>query len=326
MMTYLMDNVSLKGLVYKDGRLQRLNEEDRLKMTKETQDMLLMPAGNEIRFYMEKDTVEITLSSSQAMAVVYLGDFQESIHRVEGTYKIQINMPKYLDDLQDYDSSFHPRLVRIMLFGGIFNIEGISGSVRKPKHGEQPDKTLLFYGTSITHGKYALDPSLTYPKLTGRFLKQDVINLGLAGTALIEPEMAETIARLDYDSLVLCLSVNMFNLGYDEDEFFRRSKYLLDQVRIQKPHVDIYCISIIKSYYDHGIIKDNAWPVTSVEAYRRTLKTLAHQYDNVHYIDGTDLLSTSGLSSDLLHPGNMGMIEIAQNLSKIIGEKDENQN
>ncbi len=63
------------------------------------------------------------------------------------------------------------------------------------------------------------------------------------------------------------------------------------------------------------------------EEFRAALKEICEnsEHKNVHYVHGPDLLSFSGLYHDMLHPSDMGMIEMATQLVPKIRAVLENQ-
>ena len=56
------------------------------------------------------------------------------------------------------------------------------------------EKPVIFYGPSITHGAAACRPGNTYQSFLSQWLNMDYVNLGFAGRALGEAEMAHYIA------------------------------------------------------------------------------------------------------------------------------------
>jgi hypothetical protein len=78
----------------------------------------------------------------------------------------------------------------------------VEGEIAPPRPGQIPAISYLAYGSSITHGSYALRTGETYPARVGRALGVNVINLGFGAAAYLEPEMAQWIAsRNDWISL-----------------------------------------------------------------------------------------------------------------------------
>jgi len=84
---------------------------------------------------------------------------------------------------------------------GEYRIIGVEGDVRPPKKSETPRKTLLTYGSSITHGSNSLAAPNNWTSLVAHHLNTDLRNLGFAGSCCMEPEMIEYIAS-EYSNLV----------------------------------------------------------------------------------------------------------------------------
>jgi len=61
----------------------------------------------------------------------------------------------------------------------------------------QPEKQLVFYGSSIAQGGCASRPGMAYPAILGRRLDRPAINLGFSGCGKLEPPMADLLAELD---------------------------------------------------------------------------------------------------------------------------------
>jgi len=210
-----------------------------------------------------------------------------------------------------------------MLKGGPVRLIGIEGSsIRPPENHDLPKLKMLAYGTSITQGAAATAPHLTYVSQTARRLGADVINLGSGGSAHCEPAIADYIAkRTDWNICVLCLSVNMIGASFSVKEFTDRTNYMINKIARESAQRHVFCISILPHFRDFAqeaiANPDNHLPNQFRRSLERTVK--AQQNDNVHFIEGTDLMPhLDGLSVDLIHPGDYGMIEIAENLANKI--------
>ena len=57
------------------------------------------------------------------------------------------------------DYSWDSEVIRIIFDKGTFKIFDISGDIEVPEKNQYPDKTLLCYGSSITHGSNAFSPT-----------------------------------------------------------------------------------------------------------------------------------------------------------------------
>ena len=123
--------------------------------------------GVELRFVPEGE-VKLTLStvstSHPIVALLYYGSTQSGGNTLE--YYID-KEPKtftftpapHLSELPT-DTPFSPQVLRLMPAGGDIVLHKVEGKVRPPRADEVPQKTLLFYGSSITHGSLACAPNM----------------------------------------------------------------------------------------------------------------------------------------------------------------------
>lgn len=285
--------------------LQRIPVAVKETLSERGQQMAIMPAGNEIRFIPLEDTV-----------------YEIGPDPIAINISIPDRIKKYIACNGAF--SYHPSLVRIILRRGNVHVINVTGKRRVPNEDELPKKTLLSYGTSITHGAGASMPTIAFAKLTARKLHMDHINLGFGGSAFCEQSIADHIAgRNDWDTLTLCISVNMLNMGYSLDEYHKRAQYMIQRIGEKHPDKQIVCISPLRYYADadHTINQENR--LSTGKEYRQALKNIVEKMNSskIIYAEGLELLDAfGGLTSDLLHPGDYGMISIAENLAKIIKE------
>jgi lysophospholipase L1-like esterase len=199
---------------------------------------------------------------------------------------------------------------RVVIKGADVVFNGIDGDVRPPKP-EELAPVMLSYGTSISQGAAASRTDLAWNALTARALGYDFINMGSSGTAFCEPAMADYLASLKWDLCVLELSVNMSGVGFTTEQFKERAGSLIDKLAKTHPKAPIVCISLFP--FGTGDLWKNPTPAE----YRKALEAIckASPHKNVHFASGPDLLSFAGLSEDLLHPSDHGMIEIATKLA-----------
>lgn len=314
-------------------RLQRLPEDVIKSMSEHGQKLILSPVANvEIRFLLEGDSFEITLfSDTKGLSMhVSWGDFPE-----KGSYEIgekpttirvtKQEKIKHLNHDKYNDSEFSHNLIRVM-FSGDYNLpvyfhdidgEGIS----LPSTEDTPDRLMLSYGTSITHGAGCTTPYLTYPYQAARQLGMDLVNLGVSGGAFCEKSVADHIAsRSDWDIATISISVNMYNNpNYSFGEFARRAEYMIKTISNVHPNKPIFCITMFPFFEDMGIYSEKS--DKNPEAHRQVIRDIVKEIssNNVFVLEGKDLLTDiTLLSPDLLHPTDLGMIEIGRNLASCI--------
>ena len=276
--------------------------------------------GVELRFKMKSETVKIILKKATdsdieaCVAEIVFGSLPGGwTHSSKVIYPhdtvITINKPdmeKLYSVHKEHNLPFNPDVVRILLPYGAINFVDVIGDIEPPSKSDYPSKTGLFYGSSITHGSLSIDPLHSYVYQVSERLGTDYFNLGYAGSAFLEKEMAEYIvSRKDWDFAFLELGINMAQ-NFDADIFDERCKVFLDI--ISKDERTIFCTSIY-TCIDQTPEK--------LEEFRQTVR----KYCKGHIIfkEGSEIMtSTKGLSADFVHPNVMGVYEITNNLTDFI--------
>lgn len=309
-------------------RLQRVPEEVRLNLEEPARNKTLNPTCAEIRFVLVGESARVVLSSSEGEAQVRLfyGPFDSKQSFTIGTEPTELEVRldeawkdrfESLPEWMAEESLFHPRVCRLLLFKGIVWYHGIQGDVRPPRPGELPDRTMLSYGTSITHGAAATQSYLTYVGQTAWRLGCDLINFGVGGACLCEPTFADYMADLDaWDFAVLALSVNMIGKGFTAEEFRNRVLYLVGRIAKTDATRPVACISIYPYFGDWGQIQPSA--KSTPAEFREILQEVVEELDlpNLHFIPGRDILDdVTGLTVDMIHPSDLGFIRMGENLA-----------
>ncbi len=156
-----------------------------------------------------------------------------------------------------------------------------------------------------------------------RLLLLDEPSLGLAPLVMREIfRIFQTINQEDKVTILLveqnatlALSVNM--QGFAMDEFSERVSYMVNKVAGADTSRPVACITLYPYFRDFGIEPVGQYGGTPEEyrqALREAVSTCPHP--NVHLIEGPEILTDiSGLTADLIHPGDNGMIEMGRNLA-----------
>ena len=336
------DDVTLHGIEeavpQPDGsvRLQRVTEQLRARLEPPAQEKTLFAAGAEIRFVLRGPAARLTLSAEglqefQPTARVFFGPLAGRPHVYPiGTEPTTIDIGVGDDQRPAYESipddlaaamPFHPRVVRVVLFRGVFRLHDVQGDLRPPAAAELPELTMLSYGTSITHGSVATAFHLTYVAQAAWRLGVDLVNLGVGGACLCEPAFGEHIgARRDWDVATLALSVNMVGRGFTIEEFTQRTSYLVQQVVAPNPARPIFCITIYPYYGDwsNELAKATAPPEEFRLALERVVGRLRADGPGarIELVPGPSLLTdVGGLCVDMIHPGDHGMLEMGERLA-----------
>jgi hypothetical protein len=308
--------------------LQRVPEEVRLQLNPGAQMRVRQPDNAEIRFLCDGGPVRITLSSLGTTGVtLFYGPFDGRQRYTIGREATTIDIPppsprlEALDHALDRELHFAPRVRRLILGGRQREplvLHAVEGSgVRAPAPGDLPAVRYLAYGTSITHGFDAEGPHLSYVAQTAWHLGADLINLGVGGSAHCEHALADYIgARNDWDIATLALSVNM--QGFSLDEFYERVSYMVSTVSGADVSRPVACVTLYPYFRDLGIEDSGATYGGTPSQFRQALRdaVAACPHPNVHLIEGPEILTQiRGLTHDLIHPGDHGMIEMGRNLA-----------
>ncbi len=213
---------------------------------------------------------------------------------------------------------FPEQVCRVVLYGGVITLTGIEGDIRPPTPEELPP-VLVSYGTSISMGAAASKPELSFTALTAAALGYSLRNLGCSGSAFCEKEMADYLAKQPGDLFLFEISVNMVGNDYTTEEFRKRAAYLIDAVAKAHPKAPVVCISILRYGADRA---EKAEKAVLPREFRTALEEIcrATPHKNVHFVDGTQLLSFEGLAKDNIHPTDAGHAEIASKLVPRIQE------
>jgi lysophospholipase L1-like esterase len=290
------------------------------------QKMARMGTGCEIRGLLpEGGQAKIVLqvlddNSVPAVATVFHGCFcaQSVLVRKEPT-EIIIKTPDKIGMMSELSKAgrhaFDPRLVRVRLPAiHTPRILSIEGDLSYPGPAQLPRRTLLCYGSSITHGACATPPEGTYAAQCARRLGVDLINLGVGGSAQMDPAIAGHIAsRTDWDMAVFEMGINVRT--WPREKFQPIVEHFVRTVATAHPAKLIFCIDLFT--YDG----DYETPVTKAVGFREAITEVAGQYPSgkVIPVDGRTILTDpTGLRTDLVHPSDDGMQEMGANLARVI--------
>lgn len=298
---------------------EKLNERARDEVS-------LYSTGIELRFRLKEDSATIILSvddnAEAQVAFIYYGSFQGgwqySSKIIQKETRITIPKNNNLNVLKDITKSeglaFDPEIVRIVLPYGTCYFVGVEGEVEPPLKEQLPAKTYLAYGSSITHGSLALAAPYTYPFRISQILKCDYYNLGFAGSAHLEKEMAEYIvSRKDWDFASVEMGINMLN-AYSLESFEERVTEFTDI--LAKDGRPVFATSI---FGFTGPEQEKA------DKFREIVKK--HTSKKLIYTDGLELLNNPAfVAADLVHPTLEGIAQISERWVKIMKNYFDNEN
>ena len=284
----------------------------------------LTTTGVEIRFRIREGEVKLVMGgldeTLRTSCRIYRGDvvcdWKGTEMSIVGTNTVlsfkKTSAANLLKRAEKFGFRYHPDVVR-MVFSPCsrVGIRDVVGAVEPPPPEMLPKRTYLAYGSSITHGSIALLIERSYAALVGEALGADVRNIGLAGSAHMENEVADFIAGEDFDYVSLEMGVNVLK-KMDVDEYERRVRYMVRKVSESHPKARVLAIDVFRAEIAGSHLE-------KAQAFRRTLARVVGELalPNVVYVNGLDALpEKDSLSTGSLHPSPHGHEEIARHLAE----------
>jgi len=209
-------------------------------------------------------------------------------------------------------------LLYLPLYNGVESVQiGISPEAILAKPVVRPgrNKTICFYGTSITQGGCASRPGMAYTAILGRMLEQPTINLGFSGNGPMDLEVAKFLAELDPAIYVIDSLPNM-----DAAMVKERAEPFVKILREARPETPILLVENITyqnaefvSSRRDGFVAKNA---VLGESYKRMIDG---GIKNLYYLRGDDLLGHDGEATvDGTHPTDLGFVRMAEAMLPIL--------
>lgn len=104
----------------------------------------------------------------------------------------------------------------------------------------------VHHGSSISHGSNATSPTGTWPAVAARIADVDLVNLGLGGSALLDPFAARTVRDTPADLLSVKIGINLVNADVMRLRAFTAAVHgFLDTIRDGHPTTPLLVVSPI---------------------------------------------------------------------------------
>ena len=105
-------------------------------------------------------------------------------------------------------------------------------------------KVWLHHGSSISHGSDAASPTATWPALAASLAGVDLINLGLGGSALLDPFTARTLRDTAADVISVKIGINLVNTDLMRLRAFTSAVHgFIDTIREGHPTTPLLVVS-----------------------------------------------------------------------------------
>ncbi|MBQ9986027.1 MAG: SGNH/GDSL hydrolase family protein [Oscillospiraceae bacterium] len=173
------------------------------------------------------------------------------------------------------------------------------------------DKTILFYGDSITQGFDSLHPSKSYASQLAELLNADAINKAVGGTTF-NPNLVDVSNKIKPDYIVVAYGTNDWN-AVDLETLQKNVKGFLNGIEKNYSGIPIFVITPLWRPDWREVKKCGEF--FNVE---NTIKEIFGNRENITVISGFDLIphSESIFGDLILHPSEKGFEHYTNNLLK----------
>lgn len=273
--------------------------------------------GSELRFITDSPFFDITLKSIKEDCGVHIffGDysFKKYVLKEGVEQTLHIEIPDNI--LNNYDNldrlGFNPRVIRIVIgypgYVAYLGLNTFGYEIITPSIDDVPSKTLLIYGSSISHGSEALDYINSYAFILSRHLNINILNKSIPGSCLGEYQMIDYLKEINNDAVLVEFGVNTLRL-FSVEEYDKRLKYIIDNLC-----GNLYITSVL----ENGNKINDSKIYDKMNDYQKCLKQTNNK--GVSIINPNILIeSLAYLTFDLLHPSEFGQLKLAESLKDII--------
>ncbi|HWU07709.1 MAG TPA: GDSL-type esterase/lipase family protein [Streptomyces sp.] len=207
----------------------------------------------------------------------------------------------------------------------------------------------LHHGSSISHGSDAAGPTTTWPALAAALGGVELVNLGFAGSALLDPFTARALRDTPADRISVKIGINLVNTDVMRLRAFTPAVHgFLDTIREGHPATPLLVVSPVlcpihehtpgPSALDHSALGEGklnfraAGDPAETAAGKLTLSTIrdelariveqrAAEDPNLHYLDGRELYGEADSEElplpDALHPDAATHRRIGERFAKL---------
>ena len=205
------------------------------------------------------------------------------------------------------------------LYDGVVNIEvGIDSNsiIKKPL--KNRNKSIIFYGTSITQGGCASRPGMVHTNIISRKLDLDCINFGFSGNGRMEQPIAKLISKSKPLFYVIECMPNMIN----PENVTNKTIPLINTIRENNPKTPIV---LVENFFGTSSVLDKKME-NEIREMNLALKTeyqkmISEGYNNIFYVESKNAIGNDNEGTvDGVHFTDLGFLRYADFLiDKFVG-------
>jgi len=214
--------------------------------------------------------------------------------------------------IKDMSKKMKEFRIYLPLYDGIESLEiGIDSTAKIEKSDKFTGKPIVFYGTSITQGGCASRPGMAYTNIISRTLDKECINLGFSGNGWLQEPLANILAGIDAEMIIIDCLPNMTIKMVHEN-----IPPAIDIIRKANPDVPIVLVEsvLFESAYFNPVQYQELYDKNGALVYEFN-KLMENNYRKIYLIRGKDLTGNDHEGTvDGVHFTDLGFSRFADNL------------
>jgi len=220
--------------------------------------------------------------------------------------------------VENMNSSEKEFLLYLPLYDEVKDLQiGVSEGAEFSKLPNPFQKQIIVYGTSIVHGASASRSGLAYPAQLSRNTGLNFINLGMSGSAKIEPQVADLIAGFHADLFILDYVPNS-----SADIIEERTASFIKTIRASHPRTPIIVLQSL-------VRESGFWNQKIGERVEKQNKQMAIEFkklqkegdNNIYFIEGKSLIGDDHEGTiDGTHPTDVGFSRMLEKIQPVVEE------
>jgi len=241
----------------------------------------------------------------------------------DGKWKwVAVARPEKKEVRQSLISDLAPGLreyaLYLPLYNGIETLKiGVPPAAKFEQLAPRPEKPIVFYGTSITHGASASRPGMVHTAILGRKFDRPVVNLGFSGNGRMDAAVGEFLVKLDAAVYVIDCLPNMAAA-----EVRAKAPALVRQLKAAHPETPIVLVEDRRFANTWIRPERQKFHDANHAALRAVFEALKKEgVAKLSYIPGDDLIGddTEG-TTDGSHPNDLGYMRQAAVFEPVLRE------
>lgn len=183
--------------------------------------------------------------------------------------------------------------------------------------GQEKEKPVVIYGTSITQGAAASRPGLIWTNILKRETGIPFINLGFSGSALMESPIFEALSEINARAFIIDCIPNSFRY-YNDNTIQERFPAGIKKIR-SKSDAPIIIAECIVGNDQTFVSQKDAKKVKANAILKKVFKQLQDEgIKNLYYITAEDFNMPRDAMIEGTHPNDIGMMVYANTYEKAL--------